>query len=507
MAHAHSPSSDGSQGCGPQLIAYADRLGGSLRGLAELLRGPLAGAFDGVHILPFYRPYDGADAGFDPEDHTEPDPRLGTWQDIESLSESHVVMSDVIVNHVSSRSPGFRDVVEHGDASPHAGMYLTLGSVFPDGVTESDLARIYRPRPGLPFTAMALGGRRRLVWTTFTPEQIDLDIRHPGTWRYLTSVIDALTDAGVRLLRLDAVGYTGKSPGTDCFMTPASYDFVARIRDYAASRGAKVLLEIHGHHRQQIDMAKRVDYVYDFALPPLLIHALTSHDGGPLARWLEIRPTNAVTVLDTHDGIGVIDAGPSGDGAGDDGLLDDSQLDALVEAIHTNSGGTSRLATGTAASNLDLYQVNCTFRDALGDDARYLAARLMQLFVPGIPQVYYVGLLGGRNDVTLLERTAVGRDINRHHFSQAEIDSALATPLVEAHLAALKFRARHPAFRGAFTFSVDEQYVALTWRDREHRTTLTVDLSTADATIEATTAMATTMVADPWKPQLMGQLW
>src|SRR5690349_11084924 len=100
----------------PQLIAYADRLGGSLRGLTELLRGPLEGAFGGVHILPFFRPYDGADAGFDPEDHTEPDPRLGTWADVRELARTHTVTADVIVNHMSARAEPFRDVLTHGDA-------------------------------------------------------------------------------------------------------------------------------------------------------------------------------------------------------------------------------------------------------------------------------------------------------------------------------------------------------------------------------------------------------
>lgn len=482
---------------GPHLIAYADRLGGSLRGLADLLQGPLCGAFHGVHILPFYLPYDGADAGFDPRDHALPDPRLGTWQDIRALSRSHTVMADLIVNHISSDSPLFRDVVERGEESPHAGMFLTLGSVFPHGATENDLAMIYRPRPGLPFTPMTLGGTPRLVWTTFTPRQVDLDIRDAGTWRYITSVIDALTAAGVTLLRLDAVGYTGKTPGTDCFMTPAAVDFIARIRDYAHGRGARVLLEIHGHHAAQLRAATSADYVYDFALPPLVLHALLRHDPRPLSHWLSIRPRNTVTVLDTHDGIGIIDVGPSGGPDRDDGLLDDRQMDALVATIHTNSAGASRLATGASASNLDLYQVNCAFLDAMaGDEDRYLAARLLQLFLPGVPQVYYMGLLGGRNDVSLLRRTGVGRDINRHHYSREEVDAALDTRVVRAQLAALKLRAAHPAFRGEFTHALDGSRLALCWRNGEHRARLVVDASSGMPSVEATDPAGADHVVD-----------
>lgn len=472
---------------GPQLITYADRLAGDLTGLRALLDGPLAGAFDGVHVLPFYTPYDGTDAGFDPRDHTQVDPRLGTWDDVRALAAGRDVMADVIVNHVSAESAQFLDVRERGDSSPHAPMFLTLGAVFPDGVTEEDLARIYRPRPGLPFTAMTLGGRRRLVWTTFTPDQVDIDLRTPQAWEYLTSVVDALTSGGVTMLRLDAVGYTGKEAGTDCFMTPATDAYTERIVAQAHARGAQVLVEVHGHHTQQIEIARKVDLVYDFALPPLVLHALTAADLEPLAGWLAIRPANAVTVLDTHDGIGIVDVGPSDLRPGEPGLLAPEKIDALVERIHDGSGGTSRQATGAAASNLDLYQVNCTFYDALArDDRRYVLARLIQLFVPGIPQVYYVGLLAGANDMELLARTGVGRDVNRHHYTPDEVTQALAHPAVRAQLAALRLRSAHPAFGGTFEWDVDRTRGCLAWTAGEDTATLTFDAADGSFAVHAT---------------------
>lgn len=380
----------------PQLITYVDRLAGTVTGVRDLLETRLAGMFGGIHLLPYFTPFDGADAGFDPSDHTRIDPRLGTWDDVRALSGEAVVMSDVIVNHVSAESDAFQDVRRRGDASPFAAMFLTLDAVFPDGAREDDLARIYRPRPGLPFTVMELGGRKRLVWTTFTADQVDIDLRTEVAWDYLVSVIDALAGAGVTMLRLDAVGYTGKEAGTDCFMTASTDRYTQRILALAHERGMQVLLEVHGHFTQQIDIARSVDYVYDFALPPLVLHALHAHDLRPLAQWLAVRPANTITVLDTHDGIGIVDVGESDLKPGVPGLLAPAQIDALVEAIHAASGGTSRLATGAAASNLDLYQVNCTYYDAVGaDDRAYLLARLIQLMVPGIPQVYYVGLFAG----------------------------------------------------------------------------------------------------------------
>ncbi|WP_134740915.1 sucrose phosphorylase [Nocardioides sp. 503] len=463
---------------GPQLIAYADRLGGDLSGLERVMTDELGDVFDGVHVLPFFRPFDGADAGFDPEDHGQVDPRLGDWDDLRRLATGRRVMADLIVNHMSTASAQFRRYVAEGDDADVAPLFLTLSSIFPDGASEDDLARIYRPRPGLPFTPVTIGGRRRLVWTTFTSQQVDLDVRTPHFWEYLTGVIDALLAGGVTMLRLDAVGYTGKVAGTDCFMTPESGELVRRISDYAHARGAQVLLEVHGHHELQIELARSVDHVYDFALPPLLLHALTRGDLAPLVHWLGIRPSNSVNVLDTHDGIGVIDVARSDSTPARPGLLTDEQVDRLVTTIHANSGGTSRLATGDAASNLDLYQVNCTYYDALGcDDDALIVARLVQLFLPGIPQVYYVGLLAGSNDVGLLAATGVGRDVNRTHVDRTRLDAALARPVVRRQLDAVRLRSRHPAFGGAFSFDHDGAVLTLRWRHGPDQIVLEVDVA------------------------------
>lgn len=226
--------------------------------------------------------------------------------------------------------------------------------------------------------------------------------------------------------------------------------------------------------------------MYDFALPPLVLHALYTGDARPLKHWLEIGPRNAVTVLDTHDGIGVLDVWASRKGPENrPGLLLPEQIDHLVETIHERSSGASRQATGAAANNLDLYQVNCTFYDALGRrDDEYLIGRALQFFAPGIPQVYYVGLLAGTNDLDLLRRTGLGRDINRHYYTRAELEERLRCPVVRALLELIHFRTAHPAFAGDFrVHSSDDHSMAMEWRRATDWARLDVDLADRSATI------------------------
>jgi sucrose phosphorylase len=478
-----------------QLIAYVDRLsGGGLPEFQDLLDGPFNGLFGGVHLLPFFWPIDGADAGFDPIDHRKVDPRLGSWDDIRALGRDVEIVADLIVNHISVRSPQFLDFHERGDKSPFAGMFLTLGRVFPEGAPEADLLRIYRPRPGLPFTKAHLTDHsEHLLWTTFTSEQIDIDVRDPAGKDYLTRILDRFQEAGIRVIRLDAVGYAIKKPGTSCFMIPETFDFIAKLREDAHARGIDVLVEIHTHYQDQIEIAKQTDWVYDFALPPLVLHTLYRRDATNLKRWVEISPRNAVTVLDTHDGIGVLDVGPTRNKDHElPGLLAPEEIDALVETIHERSHGASRHATGAAASNLDLYQINCTFYEALGArDDEYLIARALQFFAPGVPQVYYGGLLAGSNDLELLRRTGVGRDINRHYYTQAELSEQLHRPVVRSLFDLIRFRNSHPAFGGEFhLLPCDNASIRIEWRRDVEWARLSVDLQSMSASVAHSAAGA-----------------
>lgn len=437
-----------------QLVTYADRLGGDLRGLQSLLDNELNGLFGGVHILPFFDPIDGADAGFDPVDHTRVDPRIGHWQDITSLSANFSVMADLIVNHVSSDSAQFQDVRRLGPTSAFWNLFIRKDEVFdpayPDTLIQEEINRIYRPRPGSPFTSIKIDdGSIHEFWTTFSSKQLDINVESTEGRKYLDRVLKTFAEGGIREVRLDAAGYAIKRHGTTCFMLPETFEFIGTLSGRAAELGMEALVEVHSHYATQINLAVHLGRVYDFALPPLILHAFFTGDAEPCKRWLQIAPRDCVTVLDTHDGIGILDVARQGD---IEGLLIDEEIDRLVESIHQSTNGASRKASGYAASNLDIYQVNSTYYDALGrNDAAYLIARAIQFFSPGTPQVYYVGLLAGTNDLNLVNKTGVGRDINRHYYSREEIRGELERPVVSKLIDLIRLRNELPVFDGSFS--------------------------------------------------------
>ncbi len=471
---------------GASILVYAERVGGSLAHIEKLLKGPLAD-FDGVHVLPFFHPYDGDDAGFDPIDHTIVDPRLGNWADFKRISETHELTADLIVNHASNLSAEFQDWQAKGDASEFAGMFLTFDVVFPNGADEDGITSFYRPRPGFPFTAYEVDGKRRLVWTTFMPSQVDIDIKHPAGQAYLVRILEALKSGGVKVVRLDAVGYAVKTPGTDSFMTPETLEFVEQISELIHSYDMRVLVEVHAHYTQQLAISPLVDLIYDFQTAPLLLHSFFTGTVDKLADWFKIRPTNCLNVLDTHDGYGVIDGGPIN---GKPGLISQEDMEFIFKRAAENTGGHSNVASVVPQWFSLPHQINATLPNILADDTAYIISRAVQFFLPGEPQVYYVGLFNGQDDRELFERTGQGRDVNRHNYTPAEIDDALAQPVTQAILALARLR-RNAAFDGAFSWSVlSDASMHLGWVNGDDKISLefSTELGAAEFVIEVHSA-------------------
>jgi len=468
----------------PQLITYPDSLGGGLRAIGDLLAGALEGVFRGVHVLPPF-PSSG-DRGFAPLTYAEIEPRFGTWADVERIATRHDVVLDVMINHLSRRSPEFRDFERRGRASPSADLFITVDKIWPDGKPPAkDIARIFLRKPNAPFSTVTIEATAQpeQVWTSFGTadwsEQIDLDVRSPATRRLIESWFRGLHRHGVRIVRLDAVGYVIKKAGTSCFMVePEIWTFLGWITELAAAHGLVVLPEVHDRIETHRRLAGHGQWTYDFVLPGLVLHAFLTGDAGRLAAHLAASPARQFTTLDSHDGIPVR--------PDLDGILEPSEMLALAARIRDQGGNVNRILSTAGPVEVDVHQLNCTYYAALGcDDERYLAARAIQLFARGVPQVYYVGLLAGVNDDDAVRRTGDGRAVNRHDFDAAEIAASLDRQVVRRCIDLIRLRNTHAAFDGRLeTVTADGSSLRLVWRNGGSSLSLEVDVATGRLTIE-----------------------
>ncbi len=458
-----------------QLIAYPNRIGDGLKDLRFALDNYFASAIGGVHVLPPFP--SNADGGFSPISHKEIDPAYGSWDDLEAIARDYDLCLDITLNHISDESPEFRDFLANGRDSEYAGLFVRLSEL--DEITPDDLAKIHIRKEKVPFREIQFGdGTVDRVWCTFTERQIDLDYTSDYTYRFVGDIVAFLAARGVRLFRLDAFGYTTKRVGTSCFLVePDVYQILDWVNGVARANGAEVLPEVHDHPSYQTAISRRDMRPYAFALPPLVLYSLLDANSRYLKNWLRTCPHNQVTVLDTHDGICIPDV---------EDLLPAERVQDMVDNVLRRSA--DPIMRGSAASVHSvgaIYQLTCTFYDALkrNDDA-YICARAIQFFTPGIPQVYYVGLLCATNDEALCERTGELRDINRHFFTLPEVEERLASPTVKRLLRLMSFRNQYPAFNGEFElhYSNDSSLV-VAWRDGDSRCELFVDLMYKRATI------------------------
>lgn len=454
------------------LITYADSLGKNLKELNQVLDKHLQGVVGGVHLLPFY-PSSG-DRGFAPIDYTKVDPVFGDWADIEQMSGKYYMMYDFMINHISQQSPYFQDFLEKKDASEYADLFIRYKNFWPGGEpTQADVDLIYKRKPRAPYVEVTFkDGSTEKVWCTFDEQQIDLDVTTETTRTFIRDNLLFLADKGASIIRLDAFAYANKKIGTNCFFVePEIWEMLRYSEQLVASRGITVLPEIHEHYSIQLKIADQDYYVYDFALPMLVLHALYSGQVHRLAHWLNICPRNQFTTLDTHDGIGVVDVKD---------LLSDEEAEMTRESLYSQGANVKKIYSTEAYNNLDIYQINCTYYSALGNnDQAYLLARAIQCFAPGIPQIYYVGLFAGENDIELLENTKEGRNINRHYYTLEEIDQQVERPVVQKLFRLLKFRNTCPAFQGEITVEqVDAHNLTITWKNEAGEAKLEANLAT-----------------------------
>lgn len=454
------------------LITYSDSMGNNLNDLKHVLDKYFRKAIGGVHILPFF-PSSG-DRGFAPMDYHKVDSAFGEWKDVEELAENYFLMFDYMINHISAQSEYYKDFLKYKDDSKYHDLFIRYKDFWENGEpTEKQVDVIYKRKPRAPYVdAQFEDGTTEKVWCTFDEEQIDINCKSDTAKEFIKDNLITLCKHGAALIRLDAFAYATKKAGTSCFfIEPDVWEFLKDCENVIRPYGVEILPEIHEHYTMQKKIESENYYVYDFALPMLLINALYYGKTEYLKNWLTICPRKQFTTLDTHDGIGVVDVKD---------LLPDEEIERTKEDIFKYGANVKKIYNTAAYNNLDIYQVNCSYYSALGDDdAAYLLARAVQFFAPGIPQVYYVGLLAGKNDLKLLEETKVGRNINRHYYTLEEIESESNRPVVQKLLQLMEFRNTHPSFEGDFILEdCLENEIHIIRISGEHRSELKADFLT-----------------------------
>ncbi len=471
-----------------QLITYPDSLGGDLKSLKSVLDNQLSDLFEGgIHILPPF-PSSG-DRGFAPLTYLEIEPKFGNWEDIQAISKEYDVLLDLMVNHISKQSPYFQDYLSKGEKSNYADLFIPLHKYWENGVpNQKDIDKMFLRRD-LPYSNFVVGGKAMQLWTTFgkqdPSEQIDLDIHSELTKQLLTEFMVNFSTNNIKIVRLDAVGYVIKKLGTSCFFVePEIYKFLDWISDLAHTLNIELLPEVHSHYSIQFKLAEKGHWIYDFILPYYILEAFISKSGNRITEYLKIRPHRQFTMLDCHDGVPVK--------PDLDELVSSEDARKVVDVCLERGSNLSLIYSDKhkSADGFDVHQIRCSYYSALNcNDDAYLAARALQFFAPGIPQVYYVGMLAGENDEENVRLTGEGREINRHNYSLNEIDQAIKKTSVKRLKTLIQFRNTHPAFDGEFkVLDSSDSMIKLLWRKEDDFCELSVDLQTNKSTIRYTDA-------------------
>ena len=435
------------------MISYGDSIlqqgEKPLHTLKQFLDRYADGYINGVHILPFY-PFT-SDDGFSVLDYSSVNESLGDWSDIQSIAADYSLMSDLVINHCSARSPWFDNFIK--DRDPGRNFFVTAS---PD----DDLSAVVRPRTNPLLREVETVNGTQYVWCTFSHDQVDLNFRNPEVLKQFVSIIRQYLDSGVRLFRLDAVAFLWKQPGTNCLNLEQTHEIVRLLRTLIehAQDDAIIVTETNIPNRENLAYfgnANEAHWVYNFSLPPLLVNSLITGDCHYLKQWMMSMPparngTAYFNFIASHDGIGLRPA---------EGLLTESEINTLVETMQT-FGGRISWRTGDQAQRKP-YEINIALFDALqgtthGPDhwglQRFLCAHAIMLALEGVPGIYIHSLVGTRNDYQRVENAGHNRAINRHQWQYSELQDRLADANSSEHLVfsgiseLLKIRRQQSAF-------------------------------------------------------------
>lgn len=447
------------------LITYADQFQKPgqphITSLAAFIRNYLEEHISAVHLLPFY-PYS-SDDGFSVIDYKAMDTEIGTWDDLQELTECCSLMFDAVINHISRESEWFQKYIR--GQQPYADYFLEVDP----GI---DLSQVTRPRAYPLLTEVKTTSGQKFVWTTFSADQIDLNYSNPEVLLDILDVLLFYIKNGSRIIRLDAIAYLWKEIGTTCIHLPQTHRVIKLMRAVLDLVAPEVVLitETNVPHAENISyfgeqlrdkqghypLGDEAQMVYQFPLAPLVLHTLRTGDSSVLTSWaesLEI-PFNSAAFLNfiaSHDGIGVRPA---------EGLLTAAEIQGLVSQTLANGGEVSFKTNQDGSQSV--YELNITLYDLINEPGstplelgvqRFMASQAIMLSLAGVPGIYIHSLFGTPNAHEEVERTGRVRSINRKKYLVGELEDQIAEQgsraarVFKSYTHFLDVRKEHPAFK------------------------------------------------------------
>ncbi len=436
------------------LITYGDTLREARKKPLDILQNflheKLQYVFTAVHILPFF-PFS-SDDGFAVKDYTAVNPDLGTWENISNISEDFRLMADMVINHCSSQHAWFKNFQYAKDPGK---------DYFVESDPNYDLSGVTRPRSSPLLRPLETADGNKYVWCTFSDDQVDLDFSNTKVLLEFLRIIALYLEHGVQWLRLDAVAYLWKEIGTNCIHLPQTHEIIKLLRLITEYKNpfAILITETNVPHSENLSYFgnyNEAHMIYNFSLPPLVLHALTSGTSKYLKRWMMSMPPppagcSYLNFTASHDGIGLRPA---------EGLLSEDELNKLLETMQS-FGGQISTRTNHETGKESPYEINISLFDAMrgthkGTDQwqieRFVCSQVIMMSVEGIPAFYIHSMLATPNNFDTLEATQQKRSINRYHWEYSEICYLLEKPdspqsAVFKELSRLiKIRRRQPAF-------------------------------------------------------------
>lgn len=432
------------------LITYADTIRhegecAPLEALNSFTRKYLKGAIRTIHLLPFY-PWS-SDDGFSVIDYRKVDSNCGEWGDVVALGQNFDLMFDIVLNHCSSKSSWFRDYVAGIEPARH--YFLAMDPT-------EDYSQVVRPRTTPLLTKTRTRNGESHVWTTFSPDQVDLNWQNPEVFFEFLDILFLYLSKGMRIARLDAVAFLWKELGTNCLHLPETHEMVKLFRDVCeiVAPRAIILTETNVPHAENVSYFGNGDeahMVYQFSLPPLLLHAFTTGNGKYLTKWAKELgpPPEGCTFFNftaSHDGVGVRPV---------EGILPTKERDLLIKHVE-KAGGRVNWRSMPDGSKQP-YELNITYYSALSipentklGAARFLCSQALALSMRGVPGIYFHSLTATQNYSEGVEETGENRTINRRKWQLPELkdhlEAGVGKLVFNRYLRMLRRRTEHPAF-------------------------------------------------------------